>query len=83
MKQASHTSLENRSEETRLLAHHLWEQAGCPLGQDTSFWLKAEQQLLGGGHESPKSSAKRLTKPAGNGTAKSRAQPASKRLAMR
>ena len=28
------------------MAYQLWEQAGCPDGQDLQFWLDAERHLL-------------------------------------
>jgi len=39
--------IENREEETNLLAYHLWQQAHCPPGEDLKFWLQAEEQLFG------------------------------------
>ena len=34
------------SEETiRVLAHSKWEAAGCPAGDGTEFWLKAEKEV--------------------------------------
>ena len=34
------------SEETiRELAHSKWEAAGCPTGDGTEFWLKAEKEV--------------------------------------
>jgi DUF2934 family protein len=35
-------------------AYSLWQQAGCPDGRDTEFWLEAEHQL---GTESPATSS--------------------------
>jgi hypothetical protein len=29
-------------------AHELWQDRGCPDGQDTEIWLEAERQLAGG-----------------------------------
>jgi hypothetical protein len=39
--------VENRFEETSMLAYHLWQQAGSPSGEDLKFWLQAEEQLFG------------------------------------
>ena len=30
-------------------AYELWQNRGCPVGQDTELWLEAERQLKGGG----------------------------------
>ena len=32
----------NRDEEIRQLAYRLWQEAGCPEGNDVQHWLKAE-----------------------------------------
>jgi len=39
---AVRAALADSSEETRLHAYYLWEQAGRPDGRDTELWLKAE-----------------------------------------
>ena len=40
-------STRDHSGEISLLAYHLWQESGCPAGQDVHFWLQAERQLLG------------------------------------
>jgi Protein of unknown function (DUF2934) len=32
----------NRDEETRQLAYRIWQEEGCPHGQEVQHWLKAE-----------------------------------------
>ena len=32
----------NRDQEIRQLAYRLWQEAGCPDGNETQHWLKAE-----------------------------------------
>lgn len=32
----------NREQEIRQLAYKLWQDAGCPHGQDVTYWLAAE-----------------------------------------
>jgi hypothetical protein len=59
-------------EATRVLAHQLWENAGCPSGHDLQFWHAAEEQLLEAGAAKPSTSA--------NGASKRRAQPSGKKL---
>ena len=34
--------MEAREQEIRELAYRLWEEAGCPSGQDLEYWHKAE-----------------------------------------
>jgi hypothetical protein len=36
----------NREEEIRQLAYKLWQEAGCPHGQDVTYWLAAESRWL-------------------------------------
>jgi hypothetical protein len=67
---------ENHSEETSMLAYHLWQQANCPPSQDLHFWLNAERQLFGNREQQPAASAakaviKRAAAPTGNGSVKS------------
>ena len=64
-----------RFEATRILAHRLWEKAGCPTGNDLTFWHAAEQQLLEASNTNPgpnrNGSAKRRTQPSAAKSAKS------------
>lgn len=36
----------NREQEIRQLAYKLWQDAGCPHGQDVTYWLTAESLWL-------------------------------------
>jgi len=36
----------NRDETIRQLAYRLWQEAGCPQGNDVQHWLKAETLWL-------------------------------------
>jgi hypothetical protein len=47
----------NRDEAIRQLAYRLWQEAGCPQGNDVQLWLKAETLWLDQ-HRAP-SAAKR------------------------
>lgn len=35
----------DRTEEIALRAYALWQEAGCPDGQDVQHWLQAESEL--------------------------------------
>lgn len=60
-----------RFEATRILAHQLWEKAGCPSGNDLHFWHAAEQELLEAGTAKPSARA--------SGSGKRRPNPAVKK----
>ena len=55
-------------ESIRTLAYCLWEEAGCPSGQDLYFWTEAETRLTA--EKAPKAAPKRKSAPASNGQAK-------------
>lgn len=38
----------DRDEEIRLIAYQIWEEEGCPHGQDCEHWVRAE--LIWGSH---------------------------------
>jgi len=54
MNHTSSTAPQRQQDEIRMLAHHLWQQAGCPANQDFHFWLQAERQLFGDRREQSK-----------------------------
>jgi len=65
-------------ESIRTLAYCLWEEAGCPSGQDLYFWTEAETRLTtetvpgqtASAPKAPKAAPKRKSAPASNGQAK-------------
>lgn len=65
-------------EQTRILAHRFWEQAGCPTGLDLQFWLAAEQELRS---QRPKSTPTSRAKPSGGTAAKRHSHPPSVKAA--
>jgi|694.fasta_scaffold10589_11 hypothetical protein len=62
-----------KTEATRILAHQLWERAGCPHGHDLHFWHEAEQLLQESTHTKPSANG------SGNGSLRRRAQPTAKK----
>ena len=40
-------TLESLQNEIRILAYSLWEKAGCPEGDGSYFWEKAEKEIFG------------------------------------
>lgn len=70
----------NGEDETRTLAYLLWEQAGCPDGQDVTFWLAAERQI--DGKPSTLANSRTTKSPRKNsGKVMRRAKPAAKKKA--
>lgn len=46
MRASNNTTVKPTHEEIAAKAYLLWEKAGCPAGQDTKYWLQAENELL-------------------------------------
>ena len=56
----------NRDDEIRQLAYRLWQEAGCPDGNETQHWLTAETIWLGehrSQSEAKQSKARKSRKP--------------------
>ena len=45
----------------REAAYYIWQNAGCPQGQDEKFWMMAVEQLNGGKSASAKKAAPKKT----------------------
>lgn len=69
---------EHRSEETSMLAYHLWQKAGSPPGEDLKYWLQAEEQLFGRHDDQPQraTASEKPASPKAAGAARSKAKPA-------
>ena len=53
----------NRDEEIRQLAYQIWQEAGCPEGNDVQNWLTAEAIWLEQHHASSRVNAAKTAKP--------------------
>jgi DUF2934 family protein len=53
----------NRDEEIRQLAYLLWQEAGCPEGNDVQHWLKAEAIWLNDHRAAKPAKAAKARKP--------------------
>lgn len=73
---------EHRSEETSMLAYHLWQKAGSPPGDDLKYWLQAEEQLFGRLDDQSQRTAasEKPASPKAAGAARSKAKPAIRTL---
>lgn len=76
-------------ENIRIAAYYIWEQAGCPQGEEKACWIKACEQLFApksactkGACKGTKSAVKTTAKPvAAKPAAKVAAKPAAKSAA--